>query len=167
MENFSSRLLITTLFLTMCTSFVCGQWGPGQPQIDRTTFNLSRRLSLNDESEKKEILIPVTGRIVSFIIRISSEIFGGELTVEIYDPNGEKQGNYSVDSQISLKPNKNEKNSKPSTVEIVAGKIEKTIEYPTSGNWKVLIIPKNAKGDLIIESNQMSTKQILDKPNKR
>lgn len=95
MKDLSKRLLIMSLFLFISTNFIYSQLGPGQPQIDKTTFNLSRRITLKGESEKLEILLPVSGPIVVFETKISSEILEGELTIEIYDPNGEKQGNYS------------------------------------------------------------------------
>jgi hypothetical protein len=167
MKTLLSKLLCASILIILSKSFACGQWGPGQPQIDHTTFNLSRTIRLSQESEKLEILLPVSGPIVAFSIKISSEIFEGELTIEIYDPNGEKQGNYSIDNQISLKPNKIDKSDKPRTKEIVSGKISKSVEYPINGKWKVLIIPKNAIGEIVIESDQLSTKQILDKANKR
>lgn len=154
MKNYSSKLLITTLFLTMWTSVVCGQGGPGQPQIDRTTFTLSRRITLEKESEKLEILLPISGSIVNFTIKIWSEIFDGELTIEIYDPSGEKQGNYAIDNQISLKPKKSEKKDVSGSKEVVSGTITKSVEYPKNGNWKVLIIPKNATGTIEIKSEQ-------------
>ena len=166
MKNLSSKL-ITLFFFLLGTTTAFGQWGPGQPQIDHTSFNLQRQISLNEDSEKKEILIPISGPIVRFTINIASRISEGELTIEMYDPSGEKQGNYSVDNQISARLDKSDKNAKMTNKEIVTGKIDKSIEYPISGNWKVLIIPKNASGELLIESNQMSTKQIPDKANKR
>lgn len=168
MKYLSSRsLLIVFILLFMGTSFICGQWGPGQPQIDHTTFNLLRKVSLNRESEKMDILIPILGSISTFSIKISSEISEGELIIEIYDPTGEKQGNYFIDTQNSLKPNKIEKTTNPDVKESVIGHISKLIDYPINGNWKVSIIPKYTVGHFEIESNQMTTKQILDKKNKR
>ncbi len=167
MKNLSRKLIIALFILVAGTKIAFCQWGPGQPQIDKTTFNLQREISLNEDSEKKEILLPVSGPIVRFTISIGSRITEGELTIEVYDPNGEKQGNYSVDNQISSRLYKSDKNAKMMSKEIVTGKIDKSIEYPISGNWKVLIIPNNASGQLVIESNQMSTKQIPDKVNKR
>jgi hypothetical protein len=160
MKNYSNKLLITTLFLTMCTSVVCGQWGPGATSRDNTTFTLLRKITLNGESSKLEIILPVADRIWNFTIKISSEIKEGELTIEIYDPSGEKQGNYSIDSQSSLKPNKTEKTANPNVKEIVTGQISKSIDFPKNGNWKIAIIPKNAKGNLEIASNQLTDKSI-------
>jgi len=167
MKNLSIRVLAASLFITIYTGSAFGQWGPGQPQIDKTSFNLQREIWLTEDSERKEILLPVTGPIVKFVIRISSRVMSGELTIEIYDPTGEKQGNYSIDNQISSRQTPGDKNEKRTSKETVNGNLEKSIEYPINGNWKIIIIPKNATGELGIESNQMSTKQIPDKPNKR
>ena len=157
MKTILSKLLMASILFIMSTDPTLAQAGTGLPQTDRTTFNLSRRISLDQESEKYEILLPVSGPINSFSIKISSEIFNGKLTIEIYDPNGEKQGNYSVDNQTSNRPDKSVKSN---TKEVVSGRISKLIEYPINGVWKVLIIPTNATGQILIESDQMSSKQI-------
>ena len=167
MKNLSNRLLVISLFFMMNTGFVYCQLDAGQPQIDKTTFSLSRNFTLTRESKKIEVLLPVTGSIVNFQIKISSSIFFGELTIEVYDPMGEKQGNYSIDRKSSVQQSNNEKASNTDLKEIVTGQISKSIENPINGNWKVIIIPKNATGHLEINSEQLTTKQIPDKQNKR
>jgi hypothetical protein len=84
---------------------------------------------------------------------IRSTIFEGELTIELYDAKGEKQGNFFIANQAQL--------AKPDTIkrpisETVRGEISKKFENPVKGEWMVKIIPKNASGFLEINSAQNS-----------
>jgi len=104
-------------------------------------------------------------------------IKGGELTIEIIDPNGDKQGTFSVGCQIDSKTSEkshvyktkdenprvyktiSEKstdstNDNTKTKEIVNASISKTIKNPIKGNWIIKAIPKEAHGELTIDSGQ-------------
>lgn len=157
MKNLSHRLCITFLFLAVSANLLSGQSNRETKQIDHTEFSLSKTINLNGESDQIEVTIPISDNKVALSILIASIVWAGELTIEVYDPTGEKLGNYSVGSQNSIKTNKT--GSDPTKKETVTGQITKTVEFPITGNWKVLIIPKNAKGTLDIKSNQISMKR--------
>lgn len=126
-------------------------------QTDNTEFKLSKTINLNGESEKVEIIIPVTEKITGLSIKISSITIAGEITIEVYDPAGEKMGNYSVGSQNSIKVVG--KTYNPTQNESVAGEITKSVIFPKIGNWTVNVVPKNAKGSISLESIQSSLKR--------
>jgi hypothetical protein len=119
---------------------------------NRTDFYINRKIILNWESEKQEIVLPISEQydVLTFEVKFTNQ--GGNLTIEIYDPKGEKQNHCSIGSQSnSLKLNPN-KNLIEKSLEIIgisnrcSGKISKTIKNPMKGNWIVKVIPKNTKG---------------------
>lgn len=156
MKNLSARMLITFSFLLLSTNLIMGQSNKSTGQTDHTTFSLSKTINLKMDSELSETIIQVSERKVGLILKISSWIMDGELTIEVYDPKGERQGNYSIDSQNSLKTRKIEQTGTQTKSQTVTGKISKTVEFPIIGNWVIKIIPKNATGSISIESEQIS-----------
>ncbi len=125
-------------------------------QQEFTGFNLHRKLVLNDDSETKEIKIDVSQKHKGLLIQVSSTIVSGDLIVEIYDPNKEKKGNFSVGTQTSIsKKIKIDQETKTKELpEVVNGQIRRGDENPTIGIWIVKIIPQKAYGTVTIESNQ-------------
>lgn len=108
---------------------------------ERTNFNIHRTIELKNDSENKEVIIEANENDCCFILRINSLAQAGDIRIEIYDPEGKKQGNFSVGCEIDSK-NSNE---------TVNGMIAKHIENPALGKWKVKILPKNASGKVILE----------------
>ncbi len=134
--------LFACLSLIMFLSFsALGQ------QCDGIT--LKRNIQLDGSSDTEEIKVEVSEDIESFQIAINSTIQSGYLTMEIYDPKGAKQGNFSVESQL---------NSNDKKKELVCGQMQKIIKNPLKGNWIVKLIPKKVKGDISI-----CTTQVLQK----
>ena len=111
---------------------------------ERTSFNIHRTIELKNDSENKEVIIEVNEKDCRFNLRVNSLAQAGEIRIEIYDPEGKKQGNFSVGCEIDSK-NSNE---------TVNGMIAKLIENPTLGKWKVKILPKNASGKVMVEFSQ-------------
>ena len=129
--------LFGTLFLV--TIIPCLSFGQD------TQITLTRSILLNGDSEKEEITIKVEEQVVRLNISIKSSINKGKLILEIYDPNGEKEGYFSIGGQIKAVDNKKE---------IVTGSINKMLQEPTPGNWKIIIIPNKAKGSIKINTNK-------------
>jgi len=157
MKNLFHALSCTLLILCLSVNSILGQTKKLSGQIDRTEFNLHKSINLNGENEKIEISIQVAESNNVLNLVISSMVYTGELTIEVCDPTGEEQGKYSVGSQNSLKTSGKDYN--PTQKEIVSGKISKSVESPIIGDWKIIIIPKNVKGILNIDSNQSSIKK--------
>ncbi|MEM7186862.1 MAG: hypothetical protein AAF466_09400 [Bacteroidota bacterium] len=110
---------------------------------------LTRSIKLDNSSKKEEIKIEVADDVKCLGIGLNSTISEGSLTVEIFDPNGDKQGNFSVESQMSSSSSSEGKNS-----EMVCGQLNKTIKEPMKGDWVVKLKPKKVTGKIQINSYQ-------------
>jgi hypothetical protein len=157
MKNLFHALSSTLLILCLSVNSIYGQTKKASGQIDRTEFSLHKSINFNGENEKIEISVQVSESNNILKLIISSIVITGELTIEVYDPTGEEQGKYSVGSQNSLKTTG--KTYNPTKNETVSGKISKLVESPIIGDWKIIVIPKNAKGTLNIDSDQSSVKK--------
>ena len=110
---------------------------------------ISRNIQLDGSSKIEEIKLDVAEDISCLQIAVNSTIKSGSLTMEIFDPKGDKQGNFSVESQINSSSSSNAK-------ELVCGQLNKTIKEPMKGKWIIKLKPKNVTGDITIHSNQLN-----------
>lgn len=134
-KSILTTFTITSLFVFL-TIFASAQ--------ERTSFNIHRNIDLKNESQTKEVKIEMNEKECRFNLRINSLVRGGEVTIEIYNPNGKKQGNFSVGCEIQS----------DHAQETVNGLITKLIDNPELGDWKIKIIPENAVGKVSIEFSQ-------------
>jgi hypothetical protein len=175
MKNLSKRLSIATLLLSFLT---CFSWGQDKPDL-----NFSKKIMLKSESEGQMVPLAVSENCTSLNLSIAAKIQEGELTIEIYDPKGEKQGNFSIECHSdTLKTNKGKTHSESSsgsnsktsssssssssTLTLAStslssssstssvGLFTKSLKNPTNGDWMIKIIPKNASGEVKIDSEQ-------------
>ena len=137
--------------LTMIILFTNLSFGQG------TVLNLKRSISLSGDSKTEEIEIKVEDETLNLNISIKSTVKVGGLTIEIYDPNGVKRGNFSVGSQLNLNRRSSGLKDSKSKNEVVNGQIEKKVKEPIVGNWIIKIIPNKAKGSVSILSKQIYT----------
>lgn len=124
------------LILMFIPSIVIGQ-------TKQKKFNTETGIYFNGQSELTEIKIPIVP-LTNLNIIIESHINEGELTIELYDPQGEKQGNFTIGSPTFA------------SKESVRGSISKKVANPSKGEWIVKLIPKNASGALEIQCIQQS-----------
>ena len=144
MRNLKSVLAVLALILLSSLNFVKGQ----PPK----RFVISTRIQFQVQTEKSEINLPVFQQ-GSLTLTISASIIEGELTIELYDAKGEKQGSLFIPNQVPL--------TKPDTIEkpisvSMKKEISKKFDSPAKGEWTIRIIPKNAGGFLEINSSQSS-----------
>lgn len=118
-------------------------------QQDCTDYKITRTINLDESSKTKEINLEVNEDVVCLQIGLISTIESGSLTIEIYDPNGDKQGNFSVESELSSNSSSSGKNK-----DLVCGQLNKTIKDPMKGNWTVKLKPKKVTGEIMINSRQ-------------
>ncbi|MCU4177049.1 hypothetical protein [Carboxylicivirga sp. N1Y90] len=109
------------------------------PQGSRTKVDMERTIELEHDSKTEEVFIEIKEKDQQLLLVISSSVRDGKLTIELYDPNNTKQGNYTIETQLQSKKK-----------EQVNGNIRKAINEPQSGNWRVKIIPKDVTGDVKI-----------------
>lgn len=108
-------------------------------QGSRTKVDMERRIELEHDSKTEEVFIEIKEKDQQLLLLISSSVRDGKLTIELYDPNNIKQGNYTIETQLKSKKG-----------EQVNGNIRKSISEPQTGKWRVKIIPKDVTGDVKI-----------------
>jgi hypothetical protein len=84
---------------------------------------------------------------------IASNISEGDLTIEIYDPSGDKKGDFSIGCVLN-KIKQGNSTDEDKSREIVQGRINKSINNPLKGTWIIKIFPKNATGQIQIAFSQ-------------
>ena len=118
-----------------------------QTQYDQTVnkqvteFMFERSIQLEDCKKNEEVIISIAENTKQFELTINSSVFSGKVTLEIYDSKGKKQGTFSVGTQLNIE-----------NAETANGTINKSLLEPEEGDWKVKIIPLNAKGLISIRT---------------
>jgi CRISPR/Cas system CSM-associated protein Csm3 (group 7 of RAMP superfamily) len=102
-----------------------------------TKVDLHRTIRLENESELLEVLIDIKNNVQRLELWINSSVTYGKLTIEVYDPDGTKRGNYSIGNQMGLE-----------IQETANGNIRKSLFEPQPGDWKVKVIPNEATGTI-------------------
>ena len=144
----TSIKLIITLVTFLSASHAIDAQQISMENCSSSTTN--RTIKLENSSENEDITIAIPKDLGCMHIAISSTINSGYLTVEIYDPKGNKKGNFSIESQVK---------SSASKSEMVCGQLQKQINDPIAGDWVVKLIPNNVSGDISINTLQMERKQ--------
>lgn len=120
-------------------------------QNESSTFELKRSIKLTEEdTDIQNITLNITEKTVYVGLGISCKVFLGNLKIELYDPNGKKHDEFSVESQIKDKSDGKTDNFYEK--ETVEGQIEKILNNPIKGNWIVKIIPQGALASIEIGS---------------
>lgn len=111
-----------------------------------------KQVVLNGESGEQEVNLPLRDSLVSISFEIKASLISGELTVELYDPDGEKYGNFSLAGSQDPEDQKKTTFVKGQAyVAEASGSLVRFVKYPKRGSWKARIITKNASG--IIQFN--------------
>lgn len=126
----SIKIIVTVSLLLFMAPLAFGQ------HCGNTT---TRTIELEDSSDNEAIKLEVEGNTECLQIGVNSTIKSGSLTMEIYDPKGDKQGNFSVESQISSNTSSGGKKK-----ELVCGQLNKTIKEPMAGTWTIRLKPKKS-----------------------
>lgn len=103
---------------------------------------LYRAISFEKDSKADEVTFEINPKTQELHLTIKGSFTNGMVTVELYDSNETKQGNFTVGTQTNSEKE-----------EMVTGSITKSLFEPVPGIWKVKIVPTNATGQLSIESN--------------
>jgi hypothetical protein len=111
-----------------------------QPLYDS---DLQKIIYLLEGNDKKEIVLPVTDRYNFLALPFRASVIDGELSVEIYDPSGERLKNFTVGFGSQSNPD---------------NKIKSTMAYlpyknPMKGKWIIKLSCKNVKGSFVVATN--------------
>jgi hypothetical protein len=132
-------------------------------QLD-TLHTQTTYIKLNGETEVKEVIMPLRDSLNSVNIIVASLIGAGELTLEIFDPAGEKHGNFSLGCQMNTTVLQKKENQKITLRDIdnsdekAFGNLFRTIKNPIRGAWKAKITNKGAVGNIQIRFTDQSIK---------
>jgi len=99
-------------------------------------------VNLQGESKPKEVIVKVEKEIPVMFLTINGGIKSGSVSVEIYDPNGKKQGSFTIENDA-------DENS-----EVTNGSINRSFKAPMKGKWKVRVDSNKAYGNVFITSIQ-------------
>ncbi|MBN1926523.1 MAG: gliding motility-associated C-terminal domain-containing protein [Prolixibacteraceae bacterium] len=135
---------ILCIFVCLSTTTLSGQVQKNKVSSyknQETKVDLQRNIRLENDSKPEEIIINIEKGARGFELMISSQVKIGKLTIEVFDPNGIKEGTFSVGTQLNSEKQ-----------EIANGNIRKSFTEPLSGNWKVKIIPTKATGNIRIQT---------------
>ncbi len=139
---------LTILSITFLISFFNINFLFGQ---DETKLNIQKLIKLNNESEVKEVLIAVQDSVKTLMILVSSNIQAGDVTIEIYDPLGEKHGSFSIGCQpvmFNKSAYPKGKSTYITNADRAYGNLSRSTINPVKGEWKLKITPKNATGSV-------------------
>ena len=155
--------LIICIFLVPLASF-----GQIVSSSSETKVELQRTIQLKNDSKTEEIIIDIKPKTLKLAMWINSSVTHGTLTIEVYDPKGTKQGNYTIGTQlISGKYSSCTNDGQPQLIgkysngqlklisekkEIVQGNIRKSLVEPQFGKWIVKIIPTDVTGNIRIQT---------------
>lgn len=118
--------------------------------------DISREIRISGLSVNKNIEIDVSKESKTLVLNIACEIYSGSVSVEIYNPKGDKKGNFTIKSIVNDGESvKNKPFSKSIISEKVSGRIGKQFKVLTGGKWSVKIIPNKAYGVINIENRQL------------
>lgn len=136
-----------TAFLTICalifslTVFGQSQETKASSKNSNTAIDLQKTIRLEKDSKEEDVIITINQKAKRIELMISSSITLGKLTIELYDPNNIKQGNFTLETELNSEKK-----------EMVNGNIRKSLNEPLLGNWKIKIIPTNATGNIRIQT---------------
>jgi hypothetical protein len=129
----------------------------GQNEIILPKIYSRNDVALKGETDIKEIKLPLRDSLNTVNILIFAIIGSGELTVEIYDPAGERRGNFSLACQINPEMVKKIQSERVTLKEIdesagkAMGNLFKTIKNPIRGFWIAKIRSIGAIGSVTIQ----------------
>lgn len=134
---------ITTVIITL---FLCvGAFAQS------TEFKTTRNLGFKESSKVQTVEIKISEKTSTLSIEILCTVKKGIVTIEIYNPSGEKQGEFSVESMES----EDDGSLFSILAEGVSGQINKIINDPELGKWTIKFTPKQASGRVQTQSVQI------------
>lgn len=148
----TAYLIVCALILSL-TVFGQSQETKDSSKKSETKLNLQRTIKLEKDSKNEDVILSINQKTKRFELMINSSVSYGKLTLELYDPNNTKQGNFTVGTELNSEKK-----------EIVNGNIRKSLVDPLPGDWKIKIIPKDATGMIRIQTAISEVDYYLNVP---
>jgi hypothetical protein len=187
-----TRLIISMLVILCASSMVLAQ---KEIDFDAEGGLIQFNIFHFEGSDKYDLTLNLSEQVADLSLKIKSYISTGELVIEILDPTGEEQGNFSVRGQApSDKPaGKNEIRRSTELIttkmriekdpwlfteetfrimgmgnNVAQASISRSFRNPIRGNWTIRVISTNAKGIFTVENNHKLVSAILgDLPSRK
>ena len=141
MKNLKSYLIAILLLSSMQVFSQSKGVGVSSNTNSRSDYALSRTILLDTDTKASEITIEVPEGTAKLSLKVEGRIEGGQLSVEVLNPKGERAGNFDLSTQV-----------KSAKKEIANGNFIKSVTDPLAGKWIVKIKPNKAQGEFHIES---------------
>jgi hypothetical protein len=116
----------------------------GQDSI-RMTIKI-RQITLKGDSGEQEVSLPLRDSLSYINFEIKAIITSGEVTVELFDPYGEKYGNFSLAGSTNSNNNVDALIRGKTYFAEASGSLVRYVKLPKRGMWKAKVITKNAVG---------------------
>ncbi len=133
--------IIFFTFLLSAPLIGIGQTTKSTLAQESNSFNLERSILLSPDSNAEEITINIKPGTQRFDLLVTGTISSGKVTVEIYDHQNNKQGDFLVETQANS-----------AQKEMATGNFRKSRFEPEYGTWTIKIIPAKATGTIKIKS---------------
>lgn len=118
-----------------------------------TTF-----IKLNGETETKEVKMPLRDSLSTVNIIATAMIGSGSIDLEIYDPAGKKQGNFSLACETdNVSKKKLTLKDIDDSDQKALGNLYRTVKNPLKGAWIVKVTNNGALGTIQLNFTQKST----------
>lgn len=118
-----------------------------------TTF-----IKLNGETETKEVKMPLRDSLSTVNIIATAMIGSGSIDLEIYDPAGKKQGNFSLACETdNVSKKKLTLKDIDESDQKALGNLYRTVKNPLKGAWIAKVTNNGAFGTIQLNFTQKST----------
>jgi hypothetical protein len=114
-----------------------------------------KELAFNEETTPSRVKFNVSEEYNYLRISIDCRLSSGIMTIELADPNGKKQGIYTVKSEDNIF-----KGNKTQVAESAQGNMQKMFRHPLKGDWLISVDPIKAKGNIKISIIQQMDPRI-------
>lgn len=131
--------LVLVILCTLVTPLMTHGQNKKKVKEYQSNFTLERFIKLKEHNTVENIYIDLEPNTDSFFYNIETTIFRGQLTIEIFDPNNQSQGKFSIETQV------NSANS-----ERAIGVLTDLFQNTETGKWLIKITPVNASGEISI-----------------
>lgn len=114
------------------------------------TINRIKELVYENESSKSEIKISSSDEYNYIRINLMASVEAGTIAVEIVDPGGTKQGNFTVKADEGTITGSRTRTGN----NLVTGEMQKDFRIPAKGDWIIRALPASATGSLKVAISQ-------------
>jgi len=115
----------------------------------------NKELHFNEETTPSAVKFNVSAEYNYLRVNIDCSLFSGIIAIELIDPNGKKQGIYTVKTEDNIR-----KGNKTQVNEKAQGNMQKMFRNPLKGDWLIFVDPIKATGNVKINIIQQIDPRI-------